>query len=244
MRSFHILSIFHCFLIFQCTQKRRFHQAGKNLEKIQEIQWHLLATDLLNTDQHYELSVFPDSRHIHRIIFQEFPVCPHISIFQFFHCSWILTQFYRIRIISLHLCGCCLQTSITIFPIQCVKSKGFIFQNIFQNTDRFNIQFLRLDHIQFSCNVKNLSKAVFTSKYLFFIQVRYGFLIHFTGKKKFLLKQIIFFFNKLYIILIFHSDITTDRSNCKIKDKWNPVWRFIEQYIPAASFCFKCTDKW
>ena len=42
-------------------------------------------------------------------------------------------------------------------------------------------------------------------------------------EQKFLLKQIIFFFNKLYIILIFHPDITADRSNRKIKDKWNPV---------------------
>ena len=120
---------------------------------------------------------------------------------------------------------CRFQPSVALLRIQCVQSKAFIFQNIFQNLYRFKKKLLRTNDIQFSCNVKNFSETVLASKNLFFIEILVfqRFLVHLAGTEKFFLDQLVFFFYKLDIFLILHTDITADCSYSKVKNKRDPV---------------------
>ena len=110
---------------------------------------------------------------------------------------------------------------------------------------RFNKKLLRKNDIQFFRNIKDLTKAVTASQNLLLVLpfIRKRLLIHFSHKQKFIQDQFILLFHELNIISVFQSDVTTDRADCKIEDKRNPVRRFVEKCRPADPYFRICCQQ-
>ena len=240
MCPFHILHILRSLLILQCTKQCHFHQSTENFEKIHIIKRHLIAADFLNTDNHHKFFVFPDSCHVSRIIWEKLTIYPHISIFQLRNSCLILTDPYRSRKLTSNFFRCNLQSSkLTVFS-KGVHSNCMVLQHILHHMYRFYKKLLWKHRIKLSCNIKNLSKAVPAPHNLLLVRslVIERILIHISHEQKLFLDQFIFIRNKFYIFFIFHPYISTDCSYCKIKDKRDPVGRFIEQCCPPYTFSF------